>query len=60
MYFERNAQEAVEKFVPDVSDQSELEELLRLSSPYIRRLIIRQLLPPPQEKPLSLDEEEDG
>ena len=59
MFFERNAQEAVEKFVPEVSDLTELQDLLRLSSPYVRRLIIRQLLPPPHEKPITL-EEEDG
>lgn len=58
MYFERNAQEAIEKFVPELSDQTELEELLRLSSPYIQRLVIRQLLPPPQEKSLSFEEDD--
>lgn len=60
MYFEKNAQEAIEKFVPGNSDLNELEELLRLSSDYVKCLIIRQLLPPLQDKPLTVDEEEDG
>lgn len=58
MYFERNAQEAIEKFVPETSDLAKLEELLRLSSPYVRCLIIRQLLPPPQEKLPNMDDED--
>lgn len=58
MYFERNVQETIEKFVPEASDQNDLEELLRLSSLYVKRLIIRQFLPPPQEKALALEEED--
>ena len=59
MFFERNAQEAIEKFVPQESDVTELEELLRLSSNFIKRLVIKQLLPPPQEKPPIMEELED-
>lgn len=58
MYFEKNAQEAIEKFVPDQSSLSELQELLRLSSDFIRCLVIRQLLPPPHDKVLTLDDED--
>lgn len=59
MFFEKNAQEAIEKFVPDQSDLNELEELLRISSPFIKCLDIQQLLPPPGDKTLSHNEEED-
>lgn len=59
MFFERNAQEAIEKFVPGESDLAQLEELLRLSSDYIQCLVIRQFLPPPQDKPLVIEETED-
>lgn len=58
MFFERNAQEAIEKFVPGNSDLLELEELLRLSSDFVKCLIVRQLLPPLQDKPLAVDEED--
>lgn len=61
MYFERNAQEAIEKFVPGPdSEVAELEQLLKLSSDYVKCLTVRQLLPPPQDKPLAIDEEDDG
>lgn len=61
MYFERNAQEAVEKFVPGESDLHALEELLKLSSDYVRCLLARQLMPTPQEKaPTLAIEEEEG
>ena len=61
MYFERNAQEAVEQFVPEQSDLDQLEEILQLSSRFIRRLVVRQLLPPPQDKNIvPEDEETDG
>ncbi|KAL5489678.1 hypothetical protein EMCRGX_G018796 [Ephydatia muelleri] len=60
MFFEKNAQEALEKFVPDQSDLSELEELLRLSSPFIKCLDIQQLLPPPpDDKMLSHNHEDE-
>ena len=37
----------------------QLEELLKLSSPFVKCLIVRQLLPPPQDLPAD-DEEGDG
>lgn len=46
MFFERNLQEIIEKFVPESTNPTELTETLALSSNYVRRLIIRQLLPP--------------
>lgn len=60
MYFEKNSQEAIEKFVPGDSNLTELEQLLKLSSDYVKCLTVRQLLPPLQDKPLTLDEEDDG
>ena len=38
----------------------QLEELLKLSSPFVKRLIIRQLLPPPHDQLLADDDEGDG
>lgn len=58
MFFERNTREAIEKFVPGSSDITELEKLLRLSSDYVKCLIVRQLLPPLQDKPIAVDEED--
>ena len=60
MFFQKNAQETIEKFVPQESDLEELEELLKLSSQYIKQLIITQLLPSCQDQPLTFDEEDDG
>lgn len=60
MYLERNAQEAVEKFVPGESNLDELEKLLKLSSDFVKCLIVRQLLPPMQDKPLAVDEDDEG
>lgn len=51
MYFERNLQEIIEKFVPESTNPTELNETLELSSNYIRRLIITQLLPPIKSLP---------
>ena len=60
MYFERNTQEAIEKFVPGESDLDQLEQLLKLSSDFVKCLVIRQFLPPQQEKPLTFEDEDDG
>jgi hypothetical protein len=60
MYFERNAQEALETFVPGDSDINKLEELLRLSSDYVKCLTVRQFLPPAQDKPLASEEDDEG
>ena len=38
----------------------QLEELLKLSSPFVKCLIIRQLLPPPQDQLFADDDEGDG
>ena len=58
MYFERHTQEMIEKFVPGQSNLGELEDLLRLSSQFVKCLRINQLLPPLQDKPSTLEEEE--
>jgi len=36
----------IERFVPESTDPTELNETLALSTNYVRRLIVRQLLPP--------------
>ncbi len=39
---------------------SQLEETLRLSSPFVRRLDVRQLLPPPNDKLMVPVEDDEG
>ena len=45
-FFERHVQHLIENFVPESTDDTELKEALKLSCGLIRRLDIRQLLPP--------------
>ena len=58
LFFERHVQEAVEKHVPGQSSMEELMGVLQLSSPFVRRLVVRQLLPPVQDTALSLDDDD--
>jgi len=55
MYFERNLQRIIEHFVPESTDMTELNETLPLSANYIRKIDIRQLLPPVKEAPKGVD-----
>ncbi|XP_036355589.1 dynein regulatory complex subunit 5-like isoform X1 [Octopus sinensis] len=59
MYFERNLEHIIEFFVPDKTDIRELNETLKVSSNFIKRLDIGQLLPPltPDEKSMDFLEE---
>ncbi len=57
MYFERNMERIIENFVPDATDTTELNETIPLSSQYIRKLDIKQLLPPVKEPPKGPEEE---
>ncbi|XP_064389859.1 dynein regulatory complex subunit 5-like [Halichondria panicea] len=58
MFFERNAQETVETFVPEQSDIFKLEGTLQLSSQYVHRLRVNQLLPPPRDKAINGDDDD--
>ena len=49
MYFEKNLQNIIEKFVPETTDSTELDETLALSANYVKKLDITQLLPPVKE-----------
>ncbi|XP_074662310.1 dynein regulatory complex subunit 5-like [Tubulanus polymorphus] len=49
MYFERNLEEIIEHFVPEQTDPTKLQETLPLSTNFVQRLIVRQLLPPVKE-----------
>ncbi|KAK2182395.1 hypothetical protein NP493_356g01006 [Ridgeia piscesae] len=51
MYFERHLQRIIEQFVPETTDSTELTETLPLCSGFVRKLDIRQLLPPVREAP---------
>ena len=51
MFFERNMQRIIENFVPEATDIQELNDTIRLSANYIRKLDIKQLLPPVKEVP---------
>ncbi|KAK3595522.1 hypothetical protein CHS0354_021623 [Potamilus streckersoni] len=55
MYFERNLQDIIEHFVPETTDPSRLNDSLPLSSNYVKKLEIRQLLPPVREAPKGPD-----
>lgn len=55
MYFERNLQQIVEHFVPESTDMTEINETLPLSANYVKKLDIRQLLPPVREAPKGPD-----
>lgn len=55
MYFERNIQQIIELFEPERTDQTELNETLPLSANYVKKLEIRQLLPPIREAPKGPD-----
>lgn len=56
MFFEKNLEEIIEKFVPG-SDQFKLIETLQLSKDYIRCLDIKQLLPPIKEPAIFGDDD---
>lgn len=61
MYFERELKYLIENFVPNRTDSTKLNEIIRLGSPYIFKLDIQQLLPPVEleKKEFSLDNEEE-
>lgn len=60
MYFERNLEEIIEKFVPGSSDEQALADTLVLSAPFVRALNIRQLMPPVKEPATALVLEDDN
>lgn len=61
MYFERELKFLIENFVPNKSDMSKINEILRLGADYIIKLDIQQLLPPIEleKKEFNLDKEEE-
>jgi hypothetical protein len=46
LYLEHHLQEYIEKLIPEEFVQSEVESLVHLCSPYVKRLNIRQLQAP--------------
>jgi len=46
LFFEKEIKEIIEKFVPNRTDMTKLQEILRLGGKYIVKLDIQQLLPP--------------
>jgi len=55
MYFEKNLQQIIELFVPETTDPAQLDETLNLSANFIKKLEIKQLLPPVREAPKGPD-----
>ena len=55
MYFERNLQSIIENFVPENTDPVELNETILLSANYVKKIIIRQLLPPIKDAPKNTE-----
>lgn len=58
MYFERNLTSIIENFVPESTDMTELNETIPLSANYVKKLDIRQLLPPVKEAPKGVDSDD--
>ncbi|XP_072163014.1 dynein regulatory complex subunit 5-like [Diadema setosum] len=54
MFFETHLENIIEHFVPETSDMAVLENTLPLCAPYVKRLIIKQLLPPVKEEPTKI------
>jgi hypothetical protein len=61
MYFEKELKGLIENFVPNKTDPTKLNELLRLGYAYIVKLEVKQLLPPVEleKKEFNLDNEND-
>lgn len=59
MFFERELKQIIENFVPNITDASKLNEIVRLGAPYIVKLDVQQLLPPVEleKKEFNLDNE---
>lgn len=60
MYFERDLQEVIEFFVPGSTDPTQLTESLILAGPFVRRLVVNQLLPPVADEAAGKDGDEAG
>ena len=58
MYFERNLQEIIEHFVPESTDPTMLNETMPLSGKYVRRIDIKQLLPPVKDTPKGMESDD--
>ena len=50
MFFEKHLENLIENFVPETTDYSVISNALLLSSRYVKRLNIRQLLPPVKDQ----------
>lgn len=55
MFFERHLENTIEHFIPDVTDNTSVLELVPLCRDYVKRLRISQLLPPVKEPPMFED-----
>ncbi|CAG5127414.1 unnamed protein product [Candidula unifasciata] len=49
MYMEKNLEQIIELFVPHTTDSQELDDTVKLSAEFIKKLDIQQLLPPIKE-----------
>lgn len=61
MYFEREIKHLVENFVPNKTDPTKLNNVVRLGAPFVIKLDIQQLLPPVEleKKEFNLDNDDD-
>lgn len=59
MFFEREIKHLVENFIPNRTEWTKLNEIVRLGAPYVVKLDIQQLLPPIEieQKEFNLDNE---
>ncbi|XP_054759054.2 dynein regulatory complex subunit 5-like [Lytechinus pictus] len=54
MFFETHLENIIEHFVPETSDMALVDNTLPLCAPYVKRLHIKQLLPPVKEEPTKI------
>ncbi|XP_071962216.1 dynein regulatory complex subunit 5-like [Antedon mediterranea] len=57
MFFERHIEYIIEHFVPETTEETQLNNTLPLASPYIWKLDLKQLLPPVKEEPNKIPDD---
>eukprot|EP01135_Chromosphaera_perkinsii_P004385 Nk52_evm36s279 gene=Nk52_evmTU36s279 len=60
LYFEQNLEELIENFIPEHSELREIEQVLSMSKPFIRKLKIKQLLPKIKEEKGSNESDDES
>ena len=56
LFFERHLEGLIENYIPLKTDNFEMRKAIELSAKYVKRLIIRQLLPPVADPPPEVED----